>query len=86
MQLFLVTKALYLSLEPLLALGQLTLVGVLGFEGRLLLLVFCRVIVLLVILQFGLVHGPPPHVLVQTDLTLEVEVLQVDVLDVFMKI
>ena len=82
MELFLVTKPLHLSLESLLALGQLTLEGVLGYEGRLLLLVLHRVFVLLVSLQLFVVHAAPPDVLVQTDLTFKVEILQVDPLDV----
>ena len=81
-QLFLVTEPLHLSLETLPALGELALVGMLGYEVRLLLLVFHRVLALLVFLQVPVAHTAPPHVPVQTDLTLEVEVLQVDVLDV----
>ena len=45
-------------------------------EVLLLLLVFHRVFVLLVALQVTSLHAAPPDVLVQTDLTLEVEVLQ----------
>ena len=86
MQLLCVTKPFHLGFEPLLALGKLALEGVLGYEGRLLLLVFHRVFALLVFLQPTFGHAAPPHVLVQTDLTLKVEVPGVDLLDVGFKI
>ena len=82
MQFLLVTKLLHLSLKALLALDKLALVGMLGYENCLLLLVLHRVVVLLVALKFGLLHAAPPDVLVQTDLALKGEVPRVDLLDV----
>ena len=79
-------KPLHLGLEPLPALGHLALIGVLDQEGLLLLLVFSRVFVLLVTLQLPVAHATPPDVLIQTDLTLKMEVPRVDLLDVFSKI
>ena len=86
MELLLVAKPLHLGLKPLPALGNFARVGVLDQEGLLLLLVFHRVFVFLVDLQPSSLHAAPPDVLVQADLTLKIEVPQVDLLDVGCKI
>ena len=69
-------------LKPFLALGVLTLEGVLGYVSLLLGLVLHGVFRLHVILQINTRHAAPPYVLVQTDLTFESVIPQMTVLDV----
>jgi len=70
MQLRLMPSPLHFGLEALPALGELALEGVLGKEGGLLRCVLLRVSRLLVPLKLIRLHAAPPHVLVETNLTL----------------
>ena len=70
MEFLLVPIPLQLGLEALPALGVLTLERVLGKEGGLLRCVLLRVSRLLVPLKLIRLHAAPPHVLVETNLTL----------------
>jgi len=70
MEFLLVPIPLQLGLKALPALGVLALEGVLGKEGGLLRCVLLRVSRLLVPLKLIRLHAAPPHVLVETNLTL----------------
>ena len=83
MELLLVPIPLQLGLEALPALRVLALEGVFGKEGGLLRCVFLRVLRLLVMLKLAWHHAAPPHVLVETDLTLVFVFPSVTLPDVF---
>ena len=82
MELLLVPIPLQLGLKALPALRVLALEGVFGKEGGLLRCVFLRVLRLLVMLKLAWHHAAPPHVLVETDLTLVFVFPSVTLLDV----
>ena len=82
MQLRLMPSPLHFGLEALPALGELALEGVLGKEGSLLRCVLLRVSRLLVLLKLTRHPAAPPHVLVETNLTLIFVFPSVTLLDV----
>ena len=82
MELLLVTRPLHLSLEPLSALCVFALKGVLGKKGLLLGGVLLRMFRLLVSLKITRDHASPPHIVVETNLTLVFVLPGVTLLDV----
>jgi len=82
MELLLVPIPLQLGLEALTALRVLALEGVLGKEGGLLRCVLLRVSRHLVPLKLIRCHAAPPHILVETNLTLVQVFPSVTLLDV----